>query len=263
VSDHEVFRARGVELHHCDHSTLGETVLRANGRVVDAVVVDAPYSERTHAGHDGAVAQASREGETVLRANGRVEAKVARRDIDYTAWRREDVDAFVALWSPLVTGWIVSLTDDELRGLWRAAMDRDGRQTFQDVPAIIRGMSVRLVGDGPSSWAIHIAVGRPRTLAMARWGTLDGGYSGPSEKQPVVGGKPVWLMRALVRDYTRPGDLVCDPCAGGGTTLLAAALEGRRALGAEPMREHFEIACRRIAEMPTENVRTGQRALFR
>jgi DNA modification methylase len=41
------------------------------------------------------------------------------------------------------------------------------------------------------------------------------------------------MMRDIVGDYTRPGDLVCDPCAGGATTLLAAYQTGRRAIGAE------------------------------
>jgi len=61
-----------------------------------------------------------------------------------------------------------------------------------------------------------------------------------------MGGKPEWLMRAIVRDYTRPGDLVCDPCAGGATTLIAAALEGRRAIGAECDPKTYELACKRI-----------------
>jgi DNA modification methylase len=48
-----------------------------------------------------------------------------------------------------------------------------------------------------------------------------------------MGGKPPWLMRALIRDYTKPGDLVCDPTAGAATTLIAACEENRRAVGAE------------------------------
>lgn len=40
-------------------------------------------------------------------------------------------------------------------------------------------------------------------------------------------------MRKLVLDYSEPGQLVIDPFAGSGTTLLAALLEGRRAWGAE------------------------------
>jgi site-specific DNA-methyltransferase (adenine-specific) len=47
-------------------------------------------------------------------------------------------------------------------------------------------------------------------------------------------------------DDSRPGDLICDPCAGGGTTLLAAVIEGRRAIGAECDPETFELAVRRL-----------------
>jgi site-specific DNA-methyltransferase (adenine-specific) len=53
-------------------------------------------------------------------------------------------------------------------------------------------------------------------------------------------------MRAIVRDYSRPGDIVCDPCSGAATTLLAALTEGRRAVGAEAKPAHFEAACARL-----------------
>ena len=63
----------------------------------------------------------------------------------------------------------------------------------------------------------------------------------------MVGSKPVWLMRALIRDYSEPGDLVCDPFAGFGTTLLAAAIEGRRSVGCEVNAKRREDAKLRIA----------------
>ncbi len=72
-----------------------------------------------------------------------------------------------------------------------------------------------------------------------------------------MGGKPLWLMRSLVRDYSRPGDLICDPCAGGGTTLLAAATEGRRAVGAEMDPKHYEIARKRFAAGYTPSIQFG------
>lgn len=43
--------------------------------------------------------------------------------------------------------------------------------------------------------------------------------------------KPEALLRRLIESLTEPGDLVVDPYAGSGTTLVAAARLGRRALG--------------------------------
>lgn len=220
---------------------------RDDGTVCDALIVDAPYSERTHTGHDGAAG--AEEGATWTRSNGRVEAKIARRDIDYPAWGADDVHRFVAAWAPLVRGWIVSITDDALFPHWRTAMGDANRQTFQDIPAVISGMTVRLTGDGPSSWAVHCAVGRPRSKEMARWGTLRGAYTGTAERCEVVGGKPLWLMERLVEDYSRPGDLIVDPCCGAGTTLVAAQRTGRRAVGGDAMLEHAELAAQRISKM--------------
>lgn len=256
-----LYAGRGVEVWHAEwRELLAALPRRADGTVADALIVDAPYSERTHSGHDGAAA--AEEGATWVRSNGRTEAKIQRRDINYKAWTADEVRGFVDATEPLIRGWMVSLTDDELFPAWRREMDKCNRQTFADVPSVIRGMTVRLNGDGPSSWAIHIAVSRPRNSEFAKWGTLDGGYVGPSERQPVVGGKPLWLMRALVRDYTRAGDLVIDPCAGGGTTALACALEGRRCVTGDALRDHAELTVRRVREMPGHDPRTGQRALF-
>ena len=61
-------------------------------------------------------------------------------------------------------------------------------------------------------------------------------------------------MQAIVRDYSRPGDLICDPCAGGATTLIAAATEGRRAVGAEMDPKTYALAQARIAKGHTPNM---------
>lgn len=45
--------------------------------------------------------------------------------------------------------------------------------------------------------------------------------------------KPVPLLERLIEIFTDKGDVVIDPCAGSGTTLLAAAQCGRRAYGFE------------------------------
>ncbi len=45
--------------------------------------------------------------------------------------------------------------------------------------------------------------------------------------------KPVGLGRYLIRTYTEPGDVVLDNAFGSGSFLVAAALEGRNAIGIE------------------------------
>jgi site-specific DNA-methyltransferase (adenine-specific) len=54
--------------------------------------------------------------------------------------------------------------------------------------------------------------------------------------------KPVGLLRDLVR-WVPEGAEILDPFAGGGSTLAAAQLEGRRAVGIE-MLEHNVAATR-------------------
>jgi site-specific DNA-methyltransferase (adenine-specific) len=68
---------------------------------------------------------------------------------------------------------------------------------------------------------------------------------GEGNTHPTV--KPLALMRYLVRLVCRPGGVVLDPFMGSGTTLLAARLEGMRAVGIEREEKYCEIAARRLA----------------
>jgi site-specific DNA-methyltransferase (adenine-specific) len=59
--------------------------------------------------------------------------------------------------------------------------------------------------------------------------------------------KPLRLMKALIELTTRPGQLVLDPFAGSGTTLVAAKELGRRYLGVEREPRYAEAAAQRLA----------------
>jgi DNA modification methylase len=54
------------------------------------------------------------------------------------------------------------------------------------------------------------------------------------------------LARHVVRCFSPPGGLVCDPFSGSGTTALACLIEGRRFIGSELLHEYHEVAMRRI-----------------
>ena len=59
--------------------------------------------------------------------------------------------------------------------------------------------------------------------------------------------KPILLVDRIIRLVTNPGDLVLDPFCGSGTTLVAAALSGRRALGIDISEEAVRLAKERLA----------------
>lgn len=193
----------------------------------DALITDPPYGHHVHEVTNGYLGRAA---------------------LEYDSWSADDVSSFVAHWAPRTRGWMACMTSDGLIPAYRAAFQAAGRLDFPPVPVLQH--RPRLTGDGPGSCAVYLLVARPREKRFLGWGSLPGWYMSQCAKDGVCGGKPVGLMRAIVADYSRPGDLVCDPCAGGGTTLLASRLEGRRSIGAECKPEHFEIAQRRLSEFP-------------
>src|SRR5688500_18302003 len=81
----------------------------ADVECVDAVICDPPYSSRTHEGHDAGANLANRKGAWV-RGDGGVDVLRPRREISYSAWGREDIDAFVASWAPRCRGWFVAFS---------------------------------------------------------------------------------------------------------------------------------------------------------
>ena len=51
--------------------------------------------------------------------------------------------------------------------------------------------------------------------------------------------KPVPVLKKLIEIFTDPGEIVIDPCAGSGSTLVAAAQMGRNAYGFEIDKELY------------------------
>lgn len=66
--------------------------------------------------------------------------------------------------------------------------------------------------------------------------------------------KPVELMRYLCRLTKTPtGGVILDPFMGSGTTLVAAKLEGRSAIGVELEEQYCEIAVKRLERLEVQN----------
>lgn len=205
---------------------LGDWRKVLEGEICDALICDPPYSARTH--------------------EGQPDRYEGRSDLDYAAMTPDGVRELVAAWAARTRGWMLCLCDDVLIQVYRDAYAATGRMDFAPVP--ILSHRVRLTGDGPGSCAVYAMVSRPREARMMSWGSLPGWYEAPREVVAgMIGCKPQGLMRALVRDYSKPGDTICDPYAGSGATLTAARVEDRPSVGSEVDPAHYEIARKRLA----------------
>ena len=69
--------------------------------------------------------------------------------------------------------------------------------------------------------------------------------------------KPVALMQYLIKTYTNPGETVLDFAMGSGTTLVAARLEGRKAIGIEISEEYCEVAVKRLIDMSVKPTKSN------
>lgn len=199
---------------------------------VDCIITDPPYSERTHEGHN----HATREGGPLWR----------RTALSYTHLTPADCHEWAATWAPRVRYWCAIMTDHVLFPHWQEAFRAAGMYAnFAPVSCVIPGMTVRVAGDGPASWAVYLMVARTKACIrddfgringegkrVRGWGSLPGFYTA-ERAQGYIGGKPLPLMQQIVRDYSCPGMLVADPCAGHATTLVAARLHGCDVWGAE------------------------------
>lgn len=77
--------------------------------------------------------------------------------------------------------------------------------------------------------------------------TIGGGHSSPdlsAHAHPAV--MPIDLARDQIQTWSNPGDIIYDPFAGAGTTLLAAQLLGRRSIGTEISAAYCQIAQNRL-----------------
>jgi site-specific DNA-methyltransferase (adenine-specific) len=204
----------------------------------DALITDPPYSARTRDGQRSGSSSPDRSGG---KAGG----------IDYGAMTQQDVVCLVSWARSRAARWFVMFGDHYTVGWALAALEESGWYTFP--PAVWEKTDAmpRLQADGPSPDREFLAIARPRRKLLGserrhRMGTYRGPSARRTEETYCIGQKPEWLMRQLVRDYSEPGDLVVDPFAGSGTTLVSAMTEGRRALGAERDRGVFVKAGRRI-----------------
>jgi DNA modification methylase len=118
-------------------------------------------------------------------------------------------------------------------------------------------LAVFRVGDEPHFNAVELGRhGRNRTnvFEYGSVNTFRGSRREDLALHPTV--KPAALYADVIRDVTRPGEIVLDGFLGSGTALVAAELTGRRARGLEIEPGYVDVAVARWMAM------TGKEAIL-
>jgi DNA modification methylase len=203
-------------------------------RSVDHVIVDPPYSKRTH---DGIRAHGRK---TLKGGNGKVTARVV--DVGFPAATPAQVSDWMTQYERVARRWVLVFTDLELVPLWRRCARERGLRYVQALVWDRVGGAPQFSGRGPAACAEFILAFHVRGVSQ-RW---NGGGKRGMYTFPVVANrfgqrgsrifaaqKPENLMMALTGDFTDLGDSVLDSHAGSGTTGAACIRLGRDFTGIE------------------------------
>lgn len=215
---------------------LGDCLSVLPGIVVDHVISDPPYEDELHNGM-GAIRR--NDGREMVKDLGFEGVNARRSEV-----ARICVDASA--------GWVLLFTLAEGVRAWRDDLQAARAKWDTTCFWVKPDASPMFNGQGPARGAecfVTCWAGK----GYRRWngGGKRGVYThcvntGRQGEHPTE--KPVPLMRELVADFTQPGDVVCDPFMGSGTTGVACAQLGRRFVGIERDERWFDLACRRIEE---------------
>lgn len=204
------------------------------------LIVDPPYSVHVH---DNAASM------------GVAGAPVAR-DLGFEALR-DPLRRKIAEAAAYVRRWSLIFTDQESTHLWREAAEVAGAEYIRTMPWI-RWSQPQLSGDRPPTGAESVVVFHRQEIGakggrhpVKKTWTGPGGLTHFEEralrglnKHPTQ--KPVDLMLQMVSYFSAPGETVLDLTCGAGSTLVAAKLLGRAALGVEEDPKWVREAQRRL-----------------
>ncbi len=200
---------------------------------VDHMITDPPYESVIH--------RAAAEGR-IQRTDGQAPPRGFEFDgID--AIRDEAARTMVAA----ARGWLLAFALAEGVGAWRDAIQAASGKWDTTLCWVKPDATPRFNGQGAAR-GFECIVSAWCGTGHRRWqgGGKRGVFTHPTAKGGHPTAKPLALMMALVQLYTRPGDLICDPFMGSGTTGVAAIALGRRFVGIEIEPGYHEIARRRL-----------------
>lgn len=192
---------------------------------VDHVITDPPYSERTHKG--------ARTGDIsgFLITFAHIEFETLRDLLN----------------SIRVERWVVLTTDSSHAA--SMLLNPPSRLEFVRLGIWVKpNPTPQFTGDRPGQGFEQVAILHPP--GKKRWN--GGGFSAVWTFNKIIGRhpteKPLELFSKFIEQFTDAGDTILDPFMGSGTTLEAAKLQGRKAIGIEREERYCEIAANRLRQ---------------
>ncbi len=211
-------------------------ILPRIGRV-SHVICDPPYEAIMHAAKMGASRR--------IRTDGRDEIK----SLDFDCI--DDIrDQIVAQTAAMCDGWLIYFCAPEGVGRWADSINASPAKYKRACVWVKPDSTPQLNGQGPGMGAENFVCawagqGYAKWNAGGKRGVYTHLTNPPTRHGAHPTEKPVSLMAELIEDFTNPGELICDPFLGSGTTGVAAVRLGRKFIGIEKKPEYFEIACKR------------------
>ena len=196
--------------------------------VAKAIITDPPYSEATHGNAK------SNKG----KGHGTKQIKFASL--------ADPVELFQKL-APLTESWIIANVDYK-HAFQLDATPPEGLKTLRVGVWLKTNPMPQISADRPApGWEAIAYMHRSDVKPKWNGGGKHGNYILPTAQgtgHPTS--KPVSMVSDWVRKFTNPGDLILDPFAGSGSTLIAARDEGRKAIGVELEEKYCEIIAKRL-----------------
>jgi len=240
----------GWTLHNCDCLPW---MAEQPGASVDHVICDPPYEAEAH---------------TKQRRVKRTESEpLSFEPLSFEPLSFDSRSTAGAHIASICRRWALAFCQCEATELWRVALEP---MAYRRTAVWVKPDAMpQYSGDRPGMGYESLVC--CHTRGRSKWN--GGGRTGVFVHNKNSGGKhlhetqkPLPLMLELVSLFTDPGDLVCDPFAGSGTTGVACLRLGRRFVGCEMSEDYFRVAVERLRAEENQTTigaaRAGQVPLF-
>ena len=193
---------------------------------VDHIITDPPYSAWTH-----------RNAKTNTSKN-----RTGEKLIHFDSWEADKFSAFTVECLRISSRWIVMTCEHRFALSCPVDPIRIGAWVKRNPMPQISGDRP---GQGHESVLILHNEGKKRWNGGGRaaiWTTNS------INKALMPTQKPLELICKFIQDFTDPGETILDPCMGSGTVGVACKRLGRKFIGIEVLKDHCEIAKKRIEQ---------------